>query len=300
MEIIVGKFAGFCFGVKRAVEMAEKESEDKSGEIYTLGPIIHNEKVISYLKEKGIEVLEDENAAKIVKNATVIIRSHGVSPNVYEILKNNNCKIVDATCPFVKKIHNLVNENSQNGEMIVIVGNKNHPEVQGIIGYINGEYTILESEEDALTFIENKELDERAYVRGGIRDTQGAVKVCVFSQTTFNSFKYKNIIDIISKKYYNMNVFTTICNSTEERQHEAFEMSKKCTKMLILGSKTSSNTKKLFDIASKNCDQTFFVDDISEIKKIYLNENDVIGVCAGASTPSNFIGEVVSYARTKF
>ena len=189
MEITVAKSAGFCFGVQRAVDSVYKELEENSGKIYTFGPIIHNEQVVEDLNKKGIEVIDTVEQLKKIKEGTVVIRSHGVAKEIYDILEQQKLKMVDATCPFVKKIHNIVLDESNNGKTIIIIGNDNHPEVEGIKGWVNGEVIVINKEEQ----IEKLSLPEQT-------------KACIVSQTTFNHNKFKYLVEIIEKKGYDINV----------------------------------------------------------------------------------------------
>ena len=183
MKITVAKSAGFCFGVQRAVDSVYKELEENSGKIYTFGPIIHNEQVVEDLNKRGIEVIDTVERLKKIKEGTVVIRSHGVAKEIYDILEQQKLKMVDATCPFVKKIHNIVLDESNNGKTIIIIGNDNHPEVEGIKGWVNGEVIVINKEEQ----IEKLSLPEQT-------------KACIVSQTTFNHNKFKYLVEIIRKK----------------------------------------------------------------------------------------------------
>nr|MCR4892704.1 4-hydroxy-3-methylbut-2-enyl diphosphate reductase [Lachnospiraceae bacterium] len=208
MEVKVARTAGFCFGVKRAVEMVYEEIS-KGGRIFTYGEIIHNEEVVRDLEEKGVRVLETKEELYGLSDCTVIIRSHGVSKEIYEIL--NKCpgvRIVDATCPFVARIHEIVEQESAEGKEIVVIGDKAHPEVEGIIGFSSGPVKALQTSEEAEAF---KPLDGR--------------KVCIVSQTTFNFNKFKDLVEIFEKKGYSIRAVNTICSATEQRQKEAREIS---------------------------------------------------------------------------
>ena len=213
-EVIVAKTAGFCFGVERAVDRVYDQIEAQArgeirGPIYTYGPIIHNEEVVRDLGEKGVRVLEtEEDLRRLPANqGTVIIRSHGVSRHIYDILKERGVEIVDATCPFVKKIHRIVAEHSAAGDVVVIIGSPSHPEVEGIRGWGNADTVVIESEEEA----------ERFFPPEGRR-------LCIVSQTTFNYNKFKELVEKISKKGYDSSVLNTICNATQERQVEAAQI----------------------------------------------------------------------------
>ena len=275
MEITVAKSAGFCFGVQRAVDSVYKELEENSGKIYTFGPIIHNEQVVEDLNKKGIEVIDTVEQLKEIKEGTVVIRSHGVAKEIYDILEQQKLKIVDATCPFVKKIHNIVLDESNNGKTIIIIGNDNHPEVEGIKGWVNGEVIVINKEEQ----IEKLRLPEQT-------------KACIVSQTTFNHNKFKYLVEIIRKKGYDITVVNTICNATHVRQVEAQKISSKVDGMIVVGGKNSSNTQKLYDICRNECENTFYVQTVKDLNLHELKSLKSIGITAGASTPKNIIEEV--------
>lgn len=275
MEITVAKSAGFCFGVQRAVDSVYKELEENSGKIYTFGPIIHNEQVVEDLNKKGIEVIDTVEQLKEIKEGTVVIRSHGVAKEIYDILEQQKLKMVDATCPFVKKIHNIVLDESNNGKTIIIIGNDNHPEVEGIKGWVNREVIVINKEEQ----IEKLSLPEQT-------------KACIVSQTTFNHNKFKYLVEIIRKKGYDITVVNTICNATHVRQVEAQKISSKVDGMIVIGGKNSSNTQKLYDICRNECENTFYVQTVKDLDLHELKSLKSIGITAGASTPKNIIEEV--------
>ena len=275
MEITVAKSAGFCFGVQRAVDSVYKELEENSGKIYTFGPIIHNEQVVEDLNKKGIEVIDTVEQLKKIKEGTVVIRSHGVAKEIYDILEQQKLKMVDATCPFVKKIHNIVLDESNNGKTIIIIGNDNHPEVEGIKGWVNGEVIVINKEEQ----IEKLSLPEQT-------------KACIVSQTTFNHNKFKYLVEIIRKKGYDITVVNTICNATHVRQVEAQKISSKVDGMIVIGGKNSSNTQKLYDICRNECENTFYVQTVKDLDLHELKSLKSICITAGASTPKNIIEEV--------
>lgn len=275
MEITVAKSAGFCFGVQRAVDSVYKELEENSGKIYTFGPIIHNEQVVEDLNKKGIEVIDTVEQLKEIKEGTVVIRSHGVAKEIYDILEQQKLKMVDATCPFVKKIHNIVLDESNNGKTIIIIGNDNHPEVEGIKGWVNGEVIVINKEEQ----IEKLSLPEQT-------------KACIVSQTTFNHNKFKYLVEIIRKKGYDITVVNTICNATHVRQVEAQKISSKVDGMIVIGGKNSSNTQKLYDICRNERENTFYVQTVKDLNLHELKSLKSIGITAGASTPKNIIEEV--------
>ena len=275
MEVIRAKSAGFCFGVQRAVDSVYKELEENSGKIYTFGPIIHNEQVVEDLNKKGIEVIDTVEQLKEIKEGTVVIRSHGVAKEIYDILEQQKLKMVDATCPFVKKIHNIVLDESNNGKTIIIIGNDNHPEVEGIKGWVNGEVIVINKEEQ----IEKLSLPEQT-------------KACIVSQTTFNHNKFKYLVEIIRKKGYDITVVNTICNATHVRQVEAQKISSNVDGMIVIGGKNSSNTQKLYDICRNECENTFYVQTVKDLNLHELKSLKSIGITAGASTPKNIIEEV--------
>lgn len=275
MEITVAKSAGFCFGVQRAVDSVYKELEENSGKIYTFGPIIHNEQVVEDLNKRGIEVIDTVEQLKKIKEGTVVIRSHGVAKEIYDILEQQKLKMVDATCPFVKKIHNIVLDESNNGKTIIIIGNDNHPEVEGIKGWVNGEVIVINKEEQ----IEKLSLPEQT-------------KACIVSQTTFNHNKFKYLVEIIRKRGYDITVVNTICNATHVRQVEAQKISSKVDGMIVIGGKNSSNTQKLYDICRNECENTFYVQTVKDLNLHELKSLKSIGITAGASTPKNIIEEV--------
>ncbi len=278
-KVTVAKSAGFCFGVKRAVEMVYQEAE-KGGRVFTLGPIIHNEQVVADLEERGVQVLNSPRELKGAGGGTVIIRSHGISPEILQQLEEYPVKIVDATCPFVAKIHGIVREKQQEGFQIVIVGNRNHPEVEGIRGWCAGAAIVVESREDAV----NCRMDP-------------GKKVCIVSQTTFNYKKFKDIVDIFEKKSYDILVMNTICNATEERQTEAGTIARQSDAMLVIGGKHSSNTQKLYEICRKECANTYFIQTLDDLDLEQFQSFRSVGITAGASTPNNIIKEVQSYVR---
>lgn len=280
-EVKVAKSAGFCFGVKRAVEMVYSEAA-KGKKVYTLGPIIHNEQVVNDLEKKGVNVINSVNDIKDGENITVIIRSHGISEDIYNQLKAKKVNIVDATCPFVAKIHRIVQEKYKEGNQIVIIGNENHPEVEGINGWCENNAYIIESTSEA----EKLSLDYEK-------------KVCIVAQTTFNYKKFKDIVDILSKKSYDINVMNTICNATEERQTEAGTIAEQSDAMLVIGGKHSSNTQKLYEICKSKCSDTYFIQTLDDLDLKKLQSFRSVGITAGASTPNNIIKEVQTYVRNE-
>ena len=273
MEVILAKSAGFCFGVKRAVDTVYEQARQSSGRIYTYGPIIHNEEVVNDLEQKGVRVVEKPEELKNCRDGTVIIRSHGVGKGIYELLEKEGIPYVDATCPFVRKIHRIVEQHSREGYHIVIIGSGSHPEVEGIKGWSS------RPEETTL---------------------KGKKRVCIVSQTTFNNKKFKELVEIIQKKGYDIIVLNTICNATQERQAEAKEISRQVDAMIVVGGKNSSNTQKLFEICKKECENTCYIQTLEDLDLSKLRSINSVGITAGASTPNKIIEEVQKNVRNEF
>ena len=285
MNVELAKTAGFCFGVKRAVDTVYQQIEQYRGEkIFTYGPIIHNEEVIKDLRSHGVEVLNDEEELKTADADVVVIRSHGVAKYIYDILEERGITCVDATCPFVKKIHKIVAEKSAEGSYIVIVGNGEHPEVQGIRGWAGEQVTVVQTQEDAERF----ELPDKDQ------------KVCIVAQTTFNYNKFKELVEIISKKRYDIVVLNTICNATKERQTEARQIAARVDAMVVIGDKRSSNTQKLFEICKEECLNTYYIQTLDDLDMNQLRSVETVGITAGASTPNKIIEEVQNNVRINF
>ncbi len=277
MEVIVAKSAGFCFGVKRAVDMVYSHAEEKN--IYTYGPVIHNEEVIKDLEKKGIKVINGPKEAESAAPGTMIIRAHGIKQNEYGIIEQAGHKIIDATCPFVLKIHNIVREAAEKGDFVIIIGDENHPEVQGIKSCAYGRSKVIDNETDALAFIKN--------------DINKYKNVIIVSQTTFNSNKFKYLVEIFQKNsYININVLNTICNATEERQAEAAALAATVDAMIVIGGRSSSNTQKLYDICRNVCRNTFYIQTADDLDYSKLCGLRRVGITAGASTPHIIIEEV--------
>ena len=285
MQVELAKSAGFCFGVQRAVDTVYKQIEENSAEkIYTYGPIIHNEEVIKDMEKKGVEVILSEEELKQIKSGIVIIRSHGVPKRICDLLDENGVRYVDATCPFVKKIHRIVEEKSRDGYHIVIIGNREHPEVMGIEGWAQGPATIIQTEEEARAFELVPESE----------------KVCVVAQTTFNYNKFKDLVEKFEKKGYDILVLNTICNATQERQVEARRIASEVDAMIVIGGKHSSNTQKLYEICQKECKNTYFIQSLGDFNPECVNSVRSVGITAGASTPNQIIEEVHTNVRIKF
>ena len=283
MEVIVAKTAGFCFGVQRAVDQVYEEIGKARGPVYTFGPIIHNEQVVGDLEEKGVRVLNTMEELKALKEGTVIIRSHGVGRSVYGILEKNQVRIVDATCPFVKKIHRIVAEQKEKGRRVVIIGNPSHPEVEGIRGW---------GEPDTLVV-------ENASQIGCLPVGKGE-KLCIVSQTTFNYNKFQDLVEKFEKSGYDIIVLNTICNATQERQVEAKRIASEVDAMIVIGGRHSSNTQKLYEICQRECKNTFFIQTLGDFNPECVNSVRSVGITAGASTPKQIIEEVHTNVRVKF
>lgn len=286
-NVRVAKSAGFCFGVKRAVDMVYAQLETNDGikdPIYTYGPIIHNEEVVKDLEAKGVTVIHDISEIEESEKGTIVIRSHGVGEKIYQTLENAGYHIVDATCPFVKKIHRHVRKYGDAGYHVVIIGNASHPEVEGIRGWGN---------EEEITVIGTREAAENFRVSAG-------KKVCIVSQTTFNYNKFQELVEIINKKGYDIIVLNTICNATEERQTQSRALAKEVEAMIVVGGKSSSNTQKLFEICKNECANTYYIQTIDDLDPAVLRTIDNVGITAGASTPNKIIEEVQNNVRNEF
>lgn len=283
--MILAKTAGFCFGVRRAMETVYQQIEQaaENGEnIYTLGPIIHNEEVVKELQEKGVNIVEKDDDLKHITSGSIVIRSHGVGEAVYRQIEKQGLTLIDATCPFVKKIHHIVKTESEKGKTIIIVGDEKHPEVQGIIGWCKNTPITVNSLDD----LENihKKLVNLSKKRED--------NIILVAQTTFNSNKFKELVEFFRKKYYNVNVYNTICNATEERQKEAKQLASSVDAMIVIGGKNSSNTRKLYEISQKECKNTYYIQTLVDLDLTAIESVKRVGITAGASTPNHIIKEV--------
>ncbi len=276
--------AGFCFGVEKAMKKVYEQIDNNQTEtIYTFGPIIHNKEVVMGLKSKGVQVIETVEELKGIQKGIIIIRSHGVSKEINDLMKDRGFRVIDATCPFVKRIHNVVFKESVNGKRIIIVGNDGHPEVEGIKGWCVNEPIIVGTSEEADDFQDTKK-----------------ESFCIVSQTTFNYNKFKDIVEIFQKKGYDINVVNTICNATEERQKEAKAISAEADVMIVIGDTHSSNSKKLYEICKKECENTHFIQTLDDLNLELPKSVRLVGITAGASTPNHIIEEVQNYVRINF
>ena len=282
MKVELAKSAGFCFGVEKAVNTVYEEAKKGNDIVYTLGPIIHNEAVVKDMKKRGVEAVTIEDLASLPKG-TVIIRSHGVSREIFNFVKRSGHRVVDATCPFVKKIHAIVSVQSGKGKTVVIIGNPEHPEVMGIRGWGDENTYAVENIEQFIN-LELKKDEE----------------IIIVAQTTFNHKKFQEIIDKISILGYDVRCFNTICNATQERQAEAKKIASNVDAMIVIGDKKSSNTGKLVEICQEECKNTVFIQTLEDLDYGALLSVDSVGITAGASTPKHIIEEVQNIVRSKF
>lgn len=285
MDVRIAKTAGFCFGVQRAVQLVYDEAEKETAAVCTLGPIIHNEFVVKDLREKGVLVLDEdlrirETGEEPPSDSVIIIRSHGVSRALYEEIRKRGYRIVDATCPFVHKIHKIAAEKSEAGYAVVIIGNEDHPEVQGIRGWVSGPCAVMETPGD---------VDRLAFPAN--------TPVCVVSQTTFQFDKFQELVEIICKLGYHVIVENTICNATKERQTEALDLASQSDIMLVIGSRASSNTQKLYNLCKSQCKNTYYIQKLDDLETTHFPSDSCVGITAGASTPNNIIQEVSQHVR---
>ena len=277
MEIKVAKNAGFCFGVKRAVELVNKLSSEGKP-VYTYGEIIHNENVVKELESKGVQVVNDLDELRNLKKGTLVIRSHGIPKADYDKLSKLGVEYEDATCPFVTKIHKLARQYSEDSNnKIVIIGSKHHPEVIGIRGWCLTEPVIFENIDEVESYSENSDK-----------------KHIILAQTTFNLNKFQDIVEIFKKKRYYSIVLNTICNATSTRQTETEQLAKEADAMIVVGGKHSSNTQKLYNICIKNCVDTYYIQTPDDLDIGKLRLFRCVGITAGASTPNNIIEEVLT------
>ena len=282
MKVELAKSAGFCFGVEKAVNTVYEEAKKNDDFVYTLGPIIHNEEVVKDMKKRGVEAVAIEDLHSLPKG-TVIIRSHGVSKEIYNYVKESGHRVVDATCPFVKKIHAIVSVQSGKGKTVVIIGNPKHPEVEGIRGWGDQNTYAVENIDEFIKL-----------------DLKKDKEIIIVAQTTFNHKKFQEIIDKISLLGYDVRCFNTICNATQERQAEAKNIASNVDAMIVIGDKKSSNTSKLVEICQEECKNTVFIQTLEDLDYDALLSVDSVGITAGASTPKHIIEEVQNIVRSKF
>ncbi len=277
MNILMAKSAGFCFGVDKAVASVNQLLKDGQ-RVYTLGPIIHNPQVVEELRKQGVVIVDSPE--EVPNDAVLVIRSHGVSREIYNEIGNNNVNVCDATCPFVFKIHRIVEKESADGAVVIIAGNEGHPEVAGIRGHCKGSVFVISSHEDIKTLYNKNQIN--------VKD-----KIIMVAQTTFNVSRWKKCSEIAKKLYTNIRIFDTICNATAERQNEAIELAKSSDLMVIVGGRESSNTAKLRDVCEEYC-PTLLIETADELDPSAFKGVLTVGLTAGASTPSDIIKEVLS------
>ena len=285
MELIVGKTAGFCYGVKRAVDGAKEELK-KNETIYGLGEIVHNQDVIKELENLGMQFVEKIEDAK----GKTIIRAHGIPKQIYEEAKEKKIELIDYTCPKVLKIHEIAKEYVDKGYYIFLLGNKKHPEIIGTLSYCGENKFVIEKEDDTLKALEALEKSE-------------IKKLLVISQTTYSLEKFYMIEEIIKNELprnIELVVKNTICQATEIRQKETEEMAKKVDVMIVIGGKNSSNTKKLYEIAKQYCKTVLLIENETEIEIEKIQSTDKVGIMAGASTPKESIEKVIEKLKTNF
>lgn len=280
--VYLARSAGFCFGVTRAVNTVYEQAKTGKAPIYTYGPIIHNETVVKDLKAHGVEEIDREEEIGNLHEGTVIVRSHGVPKRIYDRIEAQGLNLVDATCPYVKKIHQIVRRKSQEGFQIIIIGNAHHPEVEGIQGWCSGRALVVSNEEEA-----------RA-----LADLKIGKPLCIVSQTTFNHKNFHKLVEIIDQMgYHECAILNTICNATEERQTEASAIAHLADAMIVIGGRNSSNTQKLVEISRRACESTFFVQTFDDLNLRLVPSRGIVGISAGASTPNNIIEEVSKLCR---
>lgn len=275
-KIIVAESAGFCFGVNRAINILYKLIDEKKPAC-TLGPIIHNMQMVNELREKGVRTIDKISEAK--ENETIVIRSHGVPQSIVDEINERHLDYIDATCPFVSKIHKIVSE-TDDDSIVIIAGDKNHPEVQGIMGHCKSK---------CYTFKNQEELQELF----SIIPQKNYKTIKIVAQTTFDLKEWEKSLKSLKNVYTNTKIFDTICNATSIRQREAVNISKSVDLMFVIGDKHSSNSFKLYSICSSNCENTFFIETADELPLEMVKKADSIGVTAGASTPARIIKEVL-------
>lgn len=281
MEIILGKTAGFCYGVKRAVDGVKEELNDKKN-VYCLGEIVHNKSVVDNFKKRGTFFIDSPSEAE----GTVIIRAHGITKQIYKELEDKKLEIKDLTCPNVLKIHKIAEEYAQKGYFIILIGEKKHPETIGTASFCGEKSIVLEKEEE----IENV-----------LNKIEKSDNILIIAQTTYNSEKFDNLVDILKTKNptKKIEVRKTICEATRIRQKETENISKNVDLMIIIGGKKSSNTTKLYDISKNNCPKVYFIQNCDEVENIDFNGVEKVGIMAGASTPDEDIKDVVNKIKFK-
>lgn len=282
MKISIAKTAGFCFGVKRSINLVY-ELLGQGSKVVTLGPIIHNPQMVQELSEKGVKIVEAP--CDTPEETTLVIRSHGVAKEVIDEIESNNIKYLDATCPYVKKIHKIVEIESQKGRVILIAGDEFHPEIEGIKGHCSGEVHIFKNAE---------ELQKLTESYPHLKDSP----ITVVAQTTFNTVEWVKCEEILKNNFTKLSIFDTMCRATSERQREAMELAKNCDLVIIIGGKHSSNTARLNDVCKPYC-KTILIETAADLPLEEIKQATHIGITAGASTPAGIIKEVLSVMSEK-
>ncbi len=280
MKIIRASVLGFCFGVRRAVELAEKALAENPGKkVYSLGPLIHNENALRSLEEKGLHIVDESEIEDLEKGSVVIIRAHGVAPSVTDALEKRGCVIIDATCPRVKASQKMVERYSSQNDYVVLTGDRNHGEVIGIAGYAGENFSQIQDFEEAKNF--------------EISGSEGATEknVILLSQTTYSPKEFEKIENLFRQKFHNIAVMNTICPATNERQQALLELCQQVEGVLVVGGKNSANTKRLYQTAAANCKLAAHIQSASEIPEEFF-ALDKVGITAGASTPDSIIKDV--------
>lgn len=279
MKIIRASVLGFCFGVRRAVELAEKALADNPGrKVYSLGPLIHNENALSALEAKGLHIVQENELDKLEEGSVVIIRAHGVAPSVTDALEAKKCKIIDATCPRVKASQKMVERYSSENDYVVLTGDRNHGEVIGIAGYAGENFSQIQDYSEA----ENFNIP-----------ASDSKNIILLSQTTYSPKEFEKIENLFKSKFRNLAVMNTICPATNERQEALLELCKKVDGVLVIGGKNSANTKRLYQTALANSRKAAHIQTAADIPPEFFSLNR-IGLTAGASTPDEIIDDVES------
>ena len=278
-EIIIAEHAGFCYGVKRAVDITVNQQLTEGLTTYTLGPLIHNNDMIKYLVEQNIVPLEETEIDRLSSGDSIVIRSHGVTPEMISRLEQTGARVVDATCPYVYAIQKKVRKYRDLGYQIIIVGDSRHPEVIGINGWCDNSAIITKDGSDI---------------------TEYPNKVCVVSQTTERLSNYEKVVALVSRHCKEVITFNTICKATTDRQNSADEVSKIVDIMIVVGGRNSSNSKKLYEICNRNCKNTIFIENCDELDDSIFKNNNInkVGITAGASTPNFVIQQVVAKIKS--
>lgn len=276
MQIIKSEVMGFCFGVRRAVETAESALQKYGKGVYSLGPLIHNENALKELQEKGLLIADEKEISTIKDGSVVIIRAHGVAPDLIETLKNKKCTVIDATCPRVKANQKMVSRYTSADDYIILTGDKNHGEVIGLAGYAKSNFIQIQNYDEA----------EKVQLPSNLKG-----QIVLLSQTTYNPLEFSKIESLLKSRYPQIKVQNTICPATEERQNALLDLCSKVDALIVIGGKNSANTKRLYQTAKENCKFALHIQDESEIPD-EIRKYEKIGITAGASTPDKIISLV--------